>query len=391
MKSKKLTAKILKWSMETQTKMSKIVVQTGIRHEIHDKKNIVFHKILPVGTYIIQFDKRGEEFYLEKINDFVLPKKIYGKADSDAKRIMKTFLSRSLSTGVLLSGIKGAGKTLLAKQVSVLAKTDNIPTIIVNKDWHGDTFNAFIQSIESEAIVIFDEFEKIYGWDTQRKVLTLLDGVFPTKKLFIITTNRSNEVSEFLINRPGRIYYNFKFNTLGQDFIKEFCQDNLKDKSQIKVVLKYTSIFSFFNFDMLNAAVEEMNRYGESLTEVIDILNIEPEMHDESYKLSIVVNDKEFIINKNYNKFKINNFVYDLFIEELPDQVKEDKETFSIIEKIAEDEDDDCIEFNSKLIKSFNQPENKFVYEYERSGHSIELHIKRNEKMLDWKFDPRAI
>jgi hypothetical protein len=41
-------------------------------------------------------------------------------------------------------------------------------------------------------------------------------------------------------------------------------------------------VFSQFNFDMLKAMVEEMNRYGETPQQVMQMLNTRPEFSDES-------------------------------------------------------------------------------------------------------------
>jgi len=92
---------------------------------------------------------------------------------------MRTFTDRSNSTGVLLTGEKGSGKTLLAKHLSIMGYDMGIPTIVINSAWTGDSFNKLIQDIEQPLIVMFDEFEKVYNREEQEKMLTLLDGVYP--------------------------------------------------------------------------------------------------------------------------------------------------------------------------------------------------------------------
>ena len=183
--------------------MNKVVLQYGNTFEIQDKKSLISHEELPPATYIIKWDKQREIYYLEQVVNFVLPDKIYGDTPQHADRILQTFLARPLSTGVLLSGVKGSGKTLLAKKTSVEGLLHKIPTLIVNQDFHGEAFNAFIQSLEHETIILFDEFEKTYEHEAQQKVLTLFDGTFPSKKLFIVTTNKSYNLSNYLLNRPG--------------------------------------------------------------------------------------------------------------------------------------------------------------------------------------------
>merc|ERR1712137_572142 len=54
-----------------------------------------------------------------------------------------------------------------------------------------------------------------------------------------------------------------------------------------------SSLFDHFNFDMLKAMVEEMNRYGEAPDEVLELLNAKPEYGaSSSFKIQMFVDDK---------------------------------------------------------------------------------------------------
>ena len=376
--------------------MTKTFLKSGNTFRVRDNDSVKAFSDLPAETYTIKFDDRAGEFFLEQIENFTLPDKIYGKNTDYSERILNTFNKRPSSTGVLLSGIKGAGKTLLAKQTSVAAREQGIPTIVINRDWNGDEFNSFIQSISTPAIILFDEFEKIYGWQEQRKILTLFDGVFPSRKLFLVTTNTDRDVSEYMKNRPGRIYYNFEFDTLGQEFIQEFLEDRLDDKTQIDSILKYTQVFSFFNFDMLNAAVEEMNRYGETLTEVLDVLNIKPENRDtDTFKVEVVLEGKNFLVDRNYSNFQPNNFEYLVWMDgDMPKDIKEDQSAMDYLSSLLSDDKEDeekYIAFNQSLIKRFDQADSRFVYGIDRDGKNLELHFTRNDPLNKWKYYPEAM
>ena len=151
-------------------------LRNGNAYRVSDKMSLDIHEHLPAGNYIIQQDQQGNLF-LEQIDSFNNPSKLYGDTTRNADRIINTFLDRSNSTGVMLNGEKGSGKTLLAKTLSIKCAEQDIPTIVINAPWHGDRFNQLMQTIEQPCVVLFDEFEKVYDKEEQESILTLLDGV----------------------------------------------------------------------------------------------------------------------------------------------------------------------------------------------------------------------
>ena len=368
------------------------VMRFGSMYRLMSEQDIEICETLPPKNYTVKQNKMSGEYYLEPVDDFVMPKKLYGDTMKKAERILATFKDRPLSTGVHLDGVKGSGKTLLAKVLSYLAQRDGIASIVINQPFCGDEFNAFIQSIDVPAILIFDEFEKVYNWETQNKILTLFDGVYPTKKLFVLTTNDCHSVTSFLKNRPGRIYYSFKFDTLGKQFIEEYCNDNLIDKAQTASVVKYTGIFSFFNFDMLAAAVEEMNRYGESLQEVLEYLNIIPENKaSEAYVIKFVSGDYVKVVEKNYRGFSPNSFEYYVFLEdELKDLPTIDQKLYKTLERnFCEPDVEDggpYIQYDPGKLVSFDPVTNVFTFAIERGGVEAKLLVERVQNLnLDLK------
>jgi hypothetical protein len=231
----------------------------------------------------------------------------------------------------MLTGEKGSGKTLLAKMLAVNAAKNQMPTIVINEPWCGEGFNAFMQMIEQPTVILFDEFEKVYDKDDQEKMLTLLDGVYPSKKLFVLTCNDKWRVDTHMRNRPGRIFYSLDFKGLEQDFIIEYCEDNLKNKEHIQTICKIASMFDQFNFDMLKALVEEMNRYGETPQEAMKMLNAKPEFSGEArYKVTLqpkgldipddLLEQTEWVGNPLTNRINLDYKVYDDEVDENGDR-----------------------------------------------------------------------
>ena len=394
----------------TRMKMNKfntVTIQKGSRYNIYQEKDISIHTKLPVGTYTIKFDKVVNQFYLEMIDDFKLPDRIYGsKHHHSCDRIIETFIDRTISTGVLLNGVKGAGKTLLAKQISVAGAKCGFPTIIVSDDHCGNEFNTFVQSINTPAIMIFDEFEKTYQWAKQDKLLTLFDGVFFTKKLFILTTNRSNDVSSMLRNRPSRMYYSINFSTIEIDSAEEYCNDVLENKDHIKDIINYINIFPYFNFDMLASVVEEMNRFGEPFDKAIALLNIEPEISRRAtYQVYMMIGEHKLMLNKSYKNFNPNEFSYNLWVEDFPKSLQEQKEVMALIRrmfkhinyssngmsgKVPDNDDDEMVTINNGHLRSFDPDDGKFTYTLTSPEDELNLIVKRNADSTPWynKYDP---
>lgn len=252
---------------------------------------------LPPDVYVLKCHPlRG--FYLQRLEQFEVPKKIYSNLNDYTHRITRSYMSRPLSTGVLLTGEKGSGKTLTAKLVCHNLLKDNIPTIVINEPFCGEAFNQLVQNIPGRAVLLFDEFEKVYDKEHQEQLLTLLDGTYPTHKLFLFTSNDKWGVGDFMHNRPGRVYYCIEFSGLDETFIRQYCEDVLENKEGTDGVVAVAKMHYKFNFDMLQAIVEEMNRFGDSAIQASKLLNIRSLGNSEQvrravYKVDCLVDGKK--------------------------------------------------------------------------------------------------
>ena len=295
------------------------VVHSGDTFQIYSNALKTYEK-LPLGTYDVCFHKMMG-FYLTSHPDLVVnEEKIYGSTPAKVEKVLRGFQAVDRNFGVILSGRKGIGKSLFARQLAVRAKDYNLPLIIVSCYYPG--IADFLSSIDQEVIVLFDEFEKTFAdqehVNPQEEMLPLFDGIDNGKKLFIITCNEVHKLNSYLINRPGRFHYHFVLGNPTPDEIKDYMTDKLNPEYHhlIKKLIGF-SMNVDLTYDVLRAIAFELNM-GYSFEDTLMDLNISKEgtpkynirveFADGSYRmrnnerLNTYSNDKEYIwLNGNKN------------------------------------------------------------------------------------------
>lgn len=231
--------------------------------------------VIPAGTFGVGVTMEGT-FYLYPKNDMEIPSVTYGDTDDKSERIIKTFLSRKgKNTGILLEGTKGSGKTLQAKMLSVALRKIGIPTISIGSPFNGEGFINFMSQIKQPIMVMVDEFDKLYAEkEHQDGLLTLLDGVGGYDKLFVLTKN-DGYVSEFLRNRPSRIFYSFSYKKLPKSTLDDYLAKNLENKAFLADFETLYNLSSDLNFDVIQSLVEELNRYpNDKFSDALTLMGI---------------------------------------------------------------------------------------------------------------------
>ncbi|QOR57622.1 non-ATPase regulatory subunit [uncultured phage cr130_1] len=208
-----------------------------------------------------------------------LPNKLYTTEDENKfiNRIVKYFNERCESNlGVLLTGLKGSGKTLMSKQLAVKV---NLPIIVVDPQFDAKNLNDFFLKFNQPVVILFDEVEKnSYYWDPD-DLLPFLDGVQKSgKRLVIMTCNDDSNLSNYMKDRCGRIRYIRKFKGISNDMIKTIVYDFVENTNEYKdkltdYIINNVSVCSFDNIiSFCNEIVIE--NYPKDFNEVIKYMNI---------------------------------------------------------------------------------------------------------------------
>jgi len=192
--------------------------------------------VLPPKVYIAKYNQLTG-FYLEAVTDKLeLPAKIYGTTPDRVTKCIETYKSRDTSTGILLTGDKGTGKTLLMSLLANRVVSElNLPVILIKDAFAGSPFVTFIETI-GECALVFDEFGKMYAASDrhigenevpQKALLSLMDGVDKTKRMFILTENSEVDINDFMLNRPSRIYYHFRYKKMEEASVVGYCLEKI--------------------------------------------------------------------------------------------------------------------------------------------------------------------
>jgi len=275
------------------------VINTGNTYRIYDDTLKTFDQ-MPVRAYEVCFDMNSG-FFLTGRDDVAVIEKVYGVHMDKVKKVLSSFERVERNLGVILSGDKGIGKSLFAKLIGGIGIAKGYPLIIVNNYVPG--IAGYLASIQQPVIVLFDEFDKTFNAgsksgntlsDPQTEMLTLFDGLNTGKKLFVITCNDVYGLNDYMINRPGRFHYHFRFDYPDARGIREYLQDNIPESAygEIERVIEFAQKVNL-NYDCLRSIAFELSS-GISFDEAITDLNI-LSMSTPTYEIKYIFEDGKII------------------------------------------------------------------------------------------------
>ena len=298
------------------------IVESGKRYRIFNNA-ITTYDQLPPKTYRVDYDPDTRTFSLLEAHDFEIPEtKIYGQHLDKVKKVLNAMDKMNRNLGVILSGDKGIGKSLFSKCLGLKARKKGIPVILVNE--YNEGIANFLEEIEQTVMILVDEYDKTFNdkkYNCQAEMLSLFDGVSAGKKLFVITCNEIQSLSQYLINRPGRFHYHFRFLYPTADEIRDYMEDKLDKQyyDEIENVIAF-SVRMNLNYDCLRSIAFELNN-GLKFQEAINDLNIIRISQYKNIKIIVEFENQATLSGKIKEWQLYDNTITDMSIY-LPDNIR---------------------------------------------------------------------
>jgi len=258
----------------------------GIVFQQVDNSNLVDH--IPPYVYKLSIDGNMNLVLVKDRKNFNVPERLYGSNQEYLELLYDDWRSTEGATGAMLFGNKGCGKTVLAEALANKSLIADIPVFMVDSCIPPGMIKAAVMACPGGAMVMFDEFEKIYDEDDQKKLLTLFSDSDLKKILFIMTVNEASGINNFLINRPGRIKYWIQYRGIEDQVVVEM-MEAFNVPHQLRPSLREWAQgdASIMSFDILKFVCKEAAKCADwkSLVKRVRILNV-PGMYHHEYSLS---------------------------------------------------------------------------------------------------------
>lgn len=276
----------------------KYAYKDGLLAPIGVPVNNNFLDKLPKGVYNFTVKEKPNGLLLgfSPVDDFKIPENIVGQ-DKHLTRVINTYNRLGKQMGVLLSGIGGAGKTVLAKRIAMeCVNKGNMSVVIVNNKTV-EYLPMMMDMLNDDVVILLDEFEKMFDKvEKQNYLLTLLDGVANHKHLFLFTCNDANKINPYMLHRPSRIRYHFRFDRVPKEIAHEIIERDYipVDNNNVAVLKLLTDMINGLSYDMLFECIKECNLYpAESPMELVTDLALEiSDISLEDYDVVLKLGDK---------------------------------------------------------------------------------------------------
>jgi hypothetical protein len=229
---------------------------------------------IPALIYKLKRNKEKQFYFEELKRKFDLPEVIYGDFEEEAAMMWDVFNRRPGSLGALFTGTKGFGKTTICEILSNNAIKAGLPVIMISEmEVTIDTIE-FLNTLK-DVVLFFDEFGKNVNRQLQNKMLTVLSGITGGRKLVLLTENDVNYISEFILDRPGRVYFHYHYDRLQREIVDGYCSDNNVKKEIYEAIVEKYEESPDFSLDHLKGMIEyHIIRPDDDFDKILYRLNV---------------------------------------------------------------------------------------------------------------------
>lgn len=251
--------------------MAKYMASAGIVRVSSDAAVAVSDKLRPAVYTVTESENQG--IFLTERAPLPSPAEVFGcRTLQRVDKVLNTYGQRkNTPTGVLLSGVKGSGKSMLVRLIANKALSMGYPVLLLDVTILDSDIMKFINSIDTPCVIVLEELDKLRLGSDKAPVectiacLQLLDGTGASAAhLFLATANDTLFLYDKLMARPGRIYYHFQFGEVPEDVCKEYLEAKFSDAAVRDVVYEAMLQVPELTFDIMSAFVEEVLRYGHT-------------------------------------------------------------------------------------------------------------------------------
>jgi SpoVK/Ycf46/Vps4 family AAA+-type ATPase len=229
-------------------------------NKVYTKPSGVDYTLESGVTYNLKYDDWEGLMYLELANNIKLPEN-YFYSDPDKNFVSKvlTYFNATVknTTGIMLKGLKGSGKSMLAKKIAI---ESNLPIIVVDPGFPARRLNEFFNKFSQDVVILFDELEKNKKYWDSDKLLSFLDGISATcKKLVIFTCNSDDDICEFIKDRCSRVRYCRTFDAMSEEAVFGLCNREIDDEGEARAACAFImKTFKTISFDNVLSFIEEV-------------------------------------------------------------------------------------------------------------------------------------
>jgi replication-associated recombination protein RarA len=227
--------------------------------------------------------------YLREETDFTVPTPLFDFDKKFREIVLDSYNGNYANTGVVLSGLKGTGKSVCAR---LLCKESNLPVIMIKNGLTSDVdFKSFFSSIKQDFILFIDEFEKLFpisakdGHHGQDSFLSIMDGITCKGKiLFLFTVNEN--INTYMLNRPSRVKFLKTYNGLTLEEFEEISKTLLQNQLFIDD-LKNNVTLENMTIDVLTSIIKEVNIQNKPYSSFKSYFNYSIEVNEYlAYKVT---------------------------------------------------------------------------------------------------------